>query len=222
MARHEGSDHARPVGDPLCLVGMSGIGKSHWARRLERELGMVRYDCDGEIAARLSSIVRCAPDEEPVHALGRWMGMPWSDGYADREARYLALEEEVTASALERALAASGERVIDTTGSAVYLSPARTERLRARTRVVYLRTPDAGRDAMLQRYLVEPKPLVWGGAFVAPDGAPPEAALPECFRALLEWRDQRYVALAHVTLDGGELASSTSRSARDFLALAGL
>jgi len=198
--------------ETLVLVGMSGVGKSFWARRLAAQRGFVRHDCDGEIGARLSSIVQVAPGEEPVHALGRWMGMPWSPGYREREARYLALEEAVTRdaldAALDAALAAPGPHVIDTTGSVVYLPGPLLERLRACGRVVYLRTPDERRDAMLRRYLEEPKPVVWGDAFAAAPGETPEQALPRCYASLLAWRDQRYAALAHVVIDGGALEAS--------------
>lgn len=188
----------------LCLVGMSGIGKSFWAQRLAQERGFVRHDCDGAIAAELRSLVPVADGEEPVHALGRWMGMPWSDGYAAREARYLALEGRVTAAALE-ASASAGEHVIDTTGSVVYLSGALRDALRAQCRVVYLRTPDSARQAMLARYLVEPKPVVWSGEFSAAPGEATTDALPRCFAALLERRDALYTELAHVVLDGAAL-----------------
>lgn len=207
---------------PLCLVGMSGVGKSFWARRLAEEAGYERHDCDAAIAARLASLVVPAAGEEPVRALGRWMGMPWSEGYAAREARYLALEEEVTREALERALegARAGRAgVIDATGSAIYLPDALTSRVRASTRVIYLRTPDARRDAMLRRYLDEPKPVVWGGAFRARDGERPEDALPRCYAELLAWRDARYAALAHGAIDAGELESGALDVAA-FLALA--
>lgn len=185
----------------LCLVGMSGIGKSFWAKRLA-ERGWTRHDCDAEIGARLGSLVTAAPGEEPVHALGRWMGMPWSEGYGEREARYLALEETVTREALD----ASGEdSVIDATGSVIYLSEELRDALRERCRVVYLRTPDQRRDAMLKRYLEEPKPVVWAGAFSTSEGERPEDALPRCYAELLAIRDARYRAMAHATLDGAEL-----------------
>jgi len=189
---------------PLCFVGMSGIGKSFWARRLAREAGFVVHDCDAEIGRRLSSIVTAEPGEELVTALGRWMGMPWTPGYAEREARYLALEETVTREALA---AAESGHVIDTTGSAIYLPRDLLDDLRARCRVVYLRTPDARRDAMLERYLEEPKPVVWSGAFPA-DASDPRAALPAAHAELLAFRDRAYTELAHVTLDGGALEAS--------------
>lgn len=189
----------------LCLVGMSGIGKSFWAKRLVEARGFARHDCDGEIGAHLAELVTPAAGEEPVHALGRWMGMPWSDGYAAREARYLALEEQVTARALDAVLAGAGSHVLDATGSVVYLSRPLLERVRAECRVVYLRTPDAMRAAMLKRYLEEPKPVVWGASFAPRPGEPPEDALPRCYQELLALRDRRYQALAHVVLDGAAL-----------------
>lgn len=187
---------------PLCLVGMSGVGKSFWAKRLA-DAGWVRHDCDGEIAARLTELVAPHAGEEPVRALGRWMGMPWSDGYDAREARYLALEEEVTRRALD---GVDGPRhVVDCTGSVVYLSRALLERLSRETRVVYLATPGARAQAMLARYLGEPKPVVWGGAYARRPGEDERAALSRSYGELLHQRDVRYRALADVVLDGGAL-----------------
>jgi shikimate kinase len=188
------------------FVGMSGVGKSFWAKRLE-PLGFRRFDCDGEIAKHLSELVTPAPGEEPVHALGRWMGMPWSEGYREREAQYLALEARVTREALDTA---SGRAIIDTTGSVIYLDQPFLDELRAETRIVYLRTPDARREAMLKRYLEEPKPVVWGRSFAPKPGESPEQALPRCYAELLAFRDARYTALAHVVLDGGELEANPS------------
>ncbi len=166
----------------LCLIGMSGVGKSFWAKRLA-ERGWARHDCDGAIGARLGSLVT----------------------------------EEVTREALDAASA--GDHVIDATGSVIYLSDSLRARIRAECRVVYLRTPDERRDAMLARYLQEPKPVVWAGAFDA-RGQAPEDALPRCYAELLALRDRRYAALAHVTLDGAELEANDP-GVDGFLARAG-
>jgi shikimate kinase len=188
---------------------MSGVGKSFWAKRLAREAGFVVHDCDAAIGERLGSIVTAAPGEELVTALGRWMGMPWTAGYAEREARYLALEEDVTREAL--ALTREGH-VLDTTGSVIYTPTDLSQAIRARCRVVYLRTPDSRRAAMLQRYLDEPKPVVWSGAF--PSGvADPRAVLPAAYADLLDRRDRAYGALAHVVLDGGALEADPPSTA---------
>ncbi len=194
----------------LCFVGMSGVGKSFWSRRLSAEQGFVVHDCDAAIGTRLGSIVTPEPGQEPVTALGRWMGMPWTAGYAEREARYLALEDAVTRDAL----AAMGDRhVLDATGSVIYLDGDLLAQIRSRCRVVYLRTPDERRAAMLRRYLDEPKPVVWAGAFRTAPGQPPLEALPAAYGELLALRDRRYAALAHVTLDGGELERAAPSTA---------
>ena len=181
----------------ICLIGMSGVGKSFWGKRLVEE-GFSRRDCDGAIGAHLSDLVDVQPGEEPVHALGRWMGMPWRDGYREREAQYLALEERVTQEALVRLV---DRTVIDATGSVVYLSSALQAELRAKTRVVHLRTPKERYPAMLERYLAEPKPVVFGDAFAVEPGEAPEAALPRCYERLLLERSARYDALSHVSID---------------------
>lgn len=185
----------------LVLVGMSGVGKSFQAARLRERAGARVLDCDAEIAERLSEIVTPEPGEPPVVALGRWMGLPSSRGYREREARYLALEEEITASAIERAAAETGRVVIDTTGSVVHLSDAVLGALRAAGQVVYLHVPPEEHETMLAAYLREPKPVVFGDAW-RPDGLD---ALARSYAALLRSRDERYRALAHRVLDARSL-----------------
>jgi hypothetical protein len=195
---------------PLSLLGMSGVGKSHWAKKLEAR-GWLRIDCDGEIALRLGEIIPAEPGVEPVTALGLWMGMPWTRGYREREGAYLMLEEQVTASALERAraAAASGRRVVvDCTGSVIYLPAHVLESLARETRPVYLRTPDARRAPMLARYLAEPKPVVWGDRFRPREGEHDADALSRLYPELLAFRDARYADLAHHTVDGGWLETA--------------
>lgn len=206
---------------PLALIGMSGVGKSHWSRQLE-QAGFAHLDCDARIAGRLGEIVTPNAGESPVHALGRWMGMPWSPGYGGAVAEYLRLEEAVTAQALDEALAkADGKTVIDTTGSVIYLSPALLSRLHASCHVAYLALPDDALDAMLLRFLKEPKPLVWGDAWAPKAGEKPEDALPRCYANLLAARGARYEKLAHVMLDGRALEEDEV-SLPDFLRRAGL
>lgn len=181
--------------DVVVLVGMSGVGKSHRARELARE-GATVIDCDTEIAARLTELVTPSAGEAPVTALGRWMGLPSSSGYREREARYLGLEAEVTASAADRARTIPGRVVIDTTGSVVHLPAEILTELRHAGRVIYLRSPAAAVDLMLARYLAEPKPVVFGDQWI--DAEPDVAA---AYRRLLGWRSQHYQALADEIVD---------------------
>jgi shikimate kinase len=195
----------------VTLVGMSGVGKSYQAERLALA-GWAHHDCDAAIAARLSSLVTPVAGEAPVIALGRWMGMPYADGHFDRERRYLELEQQATSEALDRAEASQHERpqLIDTTGSVLYLERALLDRLRRASRVVYLRTPPEAHAEMRARYLGEPKPVIWGSAWAPRDGERDEDALARCYSDLLAERDARYLALAHVVVDGRGLWEGAS------------
>ena len=186
---------------------MSGIGKSHLSRLLAAR-GWRWHDCDREIAARIAVTLPVAAGDQPVHALGRWMGMPWTPGYSERERRYLDLEAEVTREALAAALAeATTPQVIDATGSVIYLDRDLLDALHLECTVVYLRAPEDEREALLALYLREPKPVVWGGAFTAARDQTPEAALPRSYTRLLDERDRGYTALAHITLGAKDLRS---------------
>jgi hypothetical protein len=196
---------------PLSFLGMSGVGKSHWAKKLEAR-GWLRIDCDGEIAGRLGELLTIEPGEEPVRALGTWMGMPWTRGYEEREAAYLTLEEVVTSAAIDRAIEASEagrDVVLDCTGSVIYLNDTVLSRLAKETRAVYFRTPDAQMDAMLARYVAEPKPVVWGKSFTPREDEREGRGLSRLYPALLAFRDARYATLAHHTVDGGWLEQSS-------------
>ena len=196
---------------PVSFLGMSGVGKSHWAKKLEAR-GWLRIDCDGEIADRLGELLTIEPGEEPVRALGTWMGMPWTRGYQEREAAYLTLEEVVTTAAIDRAIEGSEagrDVVLDCTGSVIYLKESVLARLAKETRVVYLRTPEAQKDAMLARYLAEPKPVVWSKSFTPREDEREGRGLSRLYPELLAFRDGRYTALAHHTLDGGWLAQAS-------------
>ncbi|MEM9415355.1 MAG: AAA family ATPase [Planctomycetota bacterium] len=189
---------------PLSLIGMSGVGKSHWAKQLAQQ-GWLHLDCDAMIAQRLGELIEVSPDEDPVHAVGRWMGMPWTPGYAEREEQYLALEREVTEEALDTAAAQPPEThvVLDTTGSVIYTGEAILERLRAETRVVYFDAPPEVREKMVGLYLREPKPVLWRAGYQPEPGETQDAALARCYKRLLEDRSGDYRALAATTVAYG-------------------
>lgn len=189
---------------PLVFVGMSGVGKSHLSRILGRS-GYRVFDVDTRIAGELASLVTPEPGELPVYALGRWMDMPWTEGFASREAEYLALEERVTAACLDEALASTVPTVIDTTGSVVYLSSPLLARLKATGRVVYFHTPESDRVRMREQYLRDPKPVCWGGLFRRVGDETPREATERLYPELLATRDARYRQLAEEIIEGPEL-----------------
>jgi shikimate kinase len=183
----------------LVLVGMSGVGKSFHAAALARR-GFVHHDIDADIAGRVPELATPLPGERPVETVGRWMGMPWTESHFEREEAYLALEADLTAVALERA-AEPGEHVIDTTGSAVHLPDPLKSRIHALSVVVYLDAGPHAERALLDRYLREPKPVIWGQAWAPRPDETPEATLARCYPELLSRRDRLYRALAHHVVD---------------------
>lgn len=190
----------------LAFIGMSGIGKSHWAKQLAQR-GWLHLDCDAMIAERLGELIDIADGEDAVHAVGRWMGMPWTPGYAKRETQYLQLERTVTADALDALAAQPAERdvVLDTTGSVIYTGGSLLDRLRSETRVVYFDAPGSVRQQMVGLYLREPKPVLWQGGYAPKPGEPQDAALARCYAALLAERSEAYQQLADTTLQYHQL-----------------
>jgi len=185
----------------IAFIGMSGVGKSYWAKAFA-QAGWLHLDCDAMIAERLSEIIELRADEQAVHAVGRWMGMPWDDGYEAREARYLELEQTVTSRAIDQLHEHAGQSVvIDTTGSVIYTGELLLDRLKQSTRVVYFEVPDAVRHRMVELYLAEPKPVLWQGGYKPTPGEPQADALARCYAWLLEDRAKRYRELADVVID---------------------
>jgi shikimate kinase len=185
----------------LSFIGMSGVGKSHWAKELASN-GWLHLDCDAMIADRLGEIIKVHSDEDSVHAVGRWMGMPWDEGYASREARYLELEILTTNRAIDQLYMHTTDSVVlDTTGSVVYTDSDTLNKLKRKTRVVYFEALESVRDDMVQQYLHEPKPVLWQGGYEPRPGEPRLDALARCYTDLLRDRTQRYRELADVVID---------------------
>ena len=59
----------------LSIVGMSGLGKSYWSKKLE-EAGVKRFCCDEEITRKLQKALT-RPDGSRMD-LGEWMGFPFT------------------------------------------------------------------------------------------------------------------------------------------------
>lgn len=187
---------------PLCLVGMSNVGKSRWATRLAREAGHEVIDCDLEIARRLFP---GQPDALAGERLAAWLGQPGDPGHEAASVAFLRVERAVMLRVLERlrqreAAAAYRPLVIDTGGSVVHAGDDVLAGLRALTRVIYLETAPASAEAMYTRYLAHPKALIWADAWQPRPGEAAREARARCYPLLLASRARRYAALAHVSL----------------------
>lgn len=176
----------------LSIVGMSGLGKSHWSKKLE-EVGFKRFCCDELITRKLDGTLR-RPDGTQMD-LGEWMGFPFTPGYRARERTYLQKEGEVLKEIFDHIRRRSTEDenvVVDTTGSVIYTGFELIRTLRRLTRVVHLRTTPSATQEMLAAYLAAPRPVIWGEIFTQRDGETDEDSLGRCYPSLLSYREALY------------------------------
>src|SRR5436305_2236541 len=136
----------------LALIGMSGVGKTFWTKRLA-QAGHRTTCCDELIEQRLRPQLESG-GYAGIQGVASWMGWPDSARYAEREAEYLAEEiatlDEVLTE-LERNPA--DELVLDTTGSVIYTGNNLLRRLRRHMKIVYLVASAEEQEILIERYL---------------------------------------------------------------------
>jgi shikimate kinase len=191
----------------IALIGMSGTGKTFWTRRLALA-GHPSICCDDCIEQRLRPHLQ-GGGYSGINGVASWMGWPDSPTYAQREAEYLA--EEIAAldevlSDLERN--PSRELILDTTGSVIYTGNNLLLRLRRQMTVVYLAATPEQQQLLIQRYLSDPKPVLWRGAFQPKKNETPGETVARCYPILIAARRQSYEALAHCSIPVAELRES--------------
>jgi shikimate kinase len=193
----------------LALIGMSGAGKSYWTARIAGA-GYPAISCDTQIESRLK------PDLESgrysgINGVAAWMGWPHLPTYADREAAYLSEEIAVLDEVLT-SLEKNPDRdlILDTTGSVIYVGNHLLHRLRKQMLVVYLVASRDEQKLLIQRYLEDPKPVLWRGAFQARAGEDPKETVARCYPTLIGARRQSYEALAHCSIPVAELREPSS------------
>lgn len=188
----------------LALVGMSGAGKTFWTKKLATE-GWTAISCDDRIEQKLASRL-AAGGHSGINGVAAWMGWPDSPQYAEREVLYL--EEEIHAlDEVLTGLECKSERplVLDTTGSVIYTGNHLLLRLRRRMTVVHLAASPQEQQILVERYLSDPKPVLWRGAFQPRQGETARETVARCYPALIAARRQSYEAIAHCTLQVAEL-----------------
>src|ERR1700683_4618255 len=198
----------------IALVGMSGTGKTFWAKRLAAN-GHQSISCDDCIAQRPRPHLP-ADGYTGTSGVAAWMGWPDSSTYAQRESDYLAAE--ITAldellTELERN--PSRELVLDTTGSVIYTGNNVLMRLRRQMTIVYLAASAEEQQLLIHRYLTDPKPVLWRGAFQPKNGETPHETVARCYPTLVAARRQSYEALAHCTLAVADLHALPEAASND-------
>ncbi len=183
----------------LALAGMSGAGKTFWTKKLAAN-GCPAISCDDRIEEKLASKL-AAEGFAGINGVATWMGWPDSPTYTEREADYLA-EEIRTLDEVLTSLEKQPEQslVLDTTGSVIYAGNNLLMRLRRQMTIVYLAASAEEQQLLIERYLNDPKPVLWRGAFRAKPGEAPRETVARCYPALIAARRQSYEALAHCTL----------------------
>ena len=191
----------------LALIGMSGAGKTFWTKKLAAG-GWPAISCDDRIEQRLAPQLS-AGGYAGINGVAAWMGWPDSATYAEREAQYLAEEISVLDEVLTE-LEKYPEKplVLDTTGSVIHTGNNLLMRLRRQTTVVYLAASAEEQQLLIERYLTDPKPVLWRGAFQAKGGELPHETVGRCYPALIAARRRSYEALAHCTLQVAELRAA--------------
>jgi hypothetical protein len=194
----------------LALIGMSGAGKTFWTKRLAAA-GHQGISCDDLIEERLGERLAHG-GHAGISGVAAWMGWPDNPTYSAREAEYLSAEIATLGDVLtdlERNPAK--ECVLDTTGSVIYAGNNLLLRLRRQMTVLYLAASPGEQQLLIDRYLNDPKPVLWRGAFQPRSGETPRDTVVRCYPLLMEARRRSYEALAHCTLPVTELRELCDR-----------
>jgi len=182
----------------LTFVGMSNIGKTHWAKEFAQS-GFEHINCDDRIEAKLAPELT-ALGYSGIADVSKWMGQPYEDRFPTNQQRYLELEGEVMQEVLREIEKMQRNTIIDTTGSVIHVDPAIGEELKRKTLVVYIKATSEMKEQMFQRYIKEPKPVVFGDVFKKLRGESDMDALKRCYPMLLEYRSGLYQRLAHIVI----------------------
>jgi len=210
----------------LALVGMSGSGKSFWTKKLAAA-GWRWVCCDDLIEKRLAPRL-AAGGYSGINGVAAWMGWPNNATYGQREAEYLAEEIGVMdefLSNLEKETSGLGKDssatpiVLDTTGSVIYAQNNILMRLRRQMTVVHLANTEQEQRMLVERYLNDPKPVLWRGTFHVKDQETPRETVARCYPLLIAARRKSYENLAHYAVQVSALrakhASDSENNAAD-------
>jgi shikimate kinase len=188
----------------LALIGMSGAGKTYWSRLLA-SAEHPTISCDDKIEERLLPRLQVG-GYSGINGVAAWMGWPDSPTYAERESQYLSDEIAVLEEVLNDLARSPGKSlVLDTTGSVIYTGNHHLMRLRKLMTVVHLAASPQEQQLLIARYLNDPKPVLWRGAFHPKEGETPRQTVARCYPNLIAARRQSYAALAHCTIEVAQL-----------------
>ena len=182
----------------ISLIGMSNVGKTRMAKSLvaDPSLNFLWLNGDDLVEAKLQPYLE-GKGFKGVNGVAAWMGQPYEQRYPETQRLFLKFEEEAMA---EIDYSVPKNFIIDTTGSVIYLSQKALQQLKQKTLIVYLEATEDIRKLLFERYMSNPKPVVWGSSFNQKKGESDLDALKRCYPQLLEYRAVRYKLLADITI----------------------
>jgi len=199
----------------VSLIGFSGIGKSFWSLQLE-QIGFERIGCDDMVEYELAQYLK-SYSKAGIKTVADWMGQPYSVGYKEREKKYIQAEKVVMKKIIRKLSNKKNPlAIIDTTGSVIYTGTAICKSLQRLTKVVYIQPSVEATQQMFERYILDPKPVIWGKIYKQPANQTDLQALTKCYLKLLNYRAQQYKKYAEVILPY-ESTSQFNYSILDFL-----
>lgn len=184
----------------LSLIGMSGVGKTTLAKKLEKE-GFIRFSCDTLVEERLKLMY---PRRKfgGTRGMAKWMGHPYHKQYDQSSKEYIELEKDVMQLLLNQTKNMEKANVVfDTTGSVIYTGSKILQQLCRKTNVIYLSSPPSVLKEMYKTFLADPKPIYWGNAFKKRADETNQEAIARCYTDLLAYRAKQYEKIAHKTID---------------------
>lgn len=173
----------------LAFIGMSNIGKSYTAMRLARYFDFELIEVDQLIWEELG--------HDDMESFAEWQGQPYSDGYAEREAKSIALETKATQNAMK---IEGRNRILDTPGSVIYTGNKTLKSLKNTHYMVYIEASEAIIQSLKIKYFKNPKPLIWKDHFKKEKNQSDEEAVLASYPNLLCARSRSYEGLADRTL----------------------
>ena len=182
----------------LTFIGLSGIGKSYWTKRLAKSLQLDRICIDDEIGKRLKSTLN--KSDPNIRDLASWLGFPFEDRYKVNSKIYLEIEEETTKQALNLIKSTQNKFILDTTGSFIYLSDQLCSEVKKHTKIIYLELPEADFTPMFEQFIEHPKPVIWGDKFKFSEDADKLELLKKQYPDLIKWRAKKYSKLADLKI----------------------
>ncbi len=191
----------------LAFVGMSNVGKSYRSKVLRDQSGFMWYQVDEEI---LKSFGFTSMEE-----ISRWLGYPSGKGYPEREKKYLAAEGKYTK--VDFVHTGGKNLVFDTTGSVIYLQASTLAWLKENCLIVNVVVEEAAIDKMMKKFVENPKPVTWNGAFIPKKGETEKQTLERCYPILLSDRLKRYRALSHINISAETLHDKSGRETLDII-----